>query len=390
MNKPLKTTLIILAIIIVILIAFVFVINFKLKEVANVENNNVEEENEVYEYLTKNNEILEANTQIQTIQNAKSSNKILSSVDNIILQDEQNNNIVIPVNFKIASDSATKISDGIVIEDANKNQYVWVPVADASLMYSSDAPKTLSGTNIATSYYSKSEILKGIDRLEPGSIDGYREPDFIVAYDLNKLYYNILGYTDISSLATTFANDYKSMIDSIKKYKGFYIGRYELSGTVDNPTEKSNVPSLTNQNWYNLYKACKKISLKNNKYTSTMIWGCQWDITCKWLSACNYDINDSSLWGNYRNSEIKSNSSTEIIKPVNTYTKFNTGSILQTKANNIYDLAGNCIEWTQEAYLNALRSERGGSYIGKGSISGAASRFFDYPMDPSDTISTSQ
>ena len=39
-------------------------------------------------------------------------------------------------------------------------------------------------------------------------------------------------------------------IASIKKYGGFYIGRYELS----KEGVQKNQPTLTNTNWYNLYK----------------------------------------------------------------------------------------------------------------------------------------
>ena len=39
-----------------------------------------------------------------------------------------------------------------------------------------------------------------------------------------------------------------------------------------------------------------------------------------------------------------------------------TGRNESWKTNNIYDLAGNCWEWTQEAYDTYGRAGRGGSY----------------------------
>ena len=36
--------------------------------------------------------------------------------------------VKIPAGFKVAEDSGTTIDEGIVIEDANRNQFVWVPV----------------------------------------------------------------------------------------------------------------------------------------------------------------------------------------------------------------------------------------------------------------------
>lgn len=56
---------------------------------------------------------------------------------------------------------------------------------------------------------------------------------------------------------------------------------------------------------------------------------------------------DSSSWGNYR---IESGLS--VIEE--------TGSNSEWSANNIYDLAGNAYEWTQEASFPFGRTFRGG------------------------------
>ena len=45
------------------------------------------------------------------------------------ITDDLDNEIKIPAGFKIASDSATKVEDGIVIEDKDGNQFVWIPVS---------------------------------------------------------------------------------------------------------------------------------------------------------------------------------------------------------------------------------------------------------------------
>lgn len=60
---------------------------------------------------------------------------------------------------------------------------------------------------------------------------------------------------------------------------------------------------------------------------------------------------DSRSWGNYSDSTGEATT--------NSGTKQNTGSSEAWKANNIYDLAGNCYEWTQEAYDANSRIERG-------------------------------
>ena len=46
-----------------------------------------------------------------------------------------------------------------------------------------------------------------------------------------------------------------------------------------------------------------------------------------------------------------------------------------TKANNIYDLAGNVFEWTLEAYSNVYRIFRGGYFYDHGSVSATTATY---------------
>ena len=59
--------------------------------------------------------------------------------------------------------------------------------------------------------------------------------------------------------------------------------------------------------------------------------------------------------------------------------KLNTGKTTFTMANNIYDLAGNCYEWTQEADDTNLRARRGGAYNDIGSSFPASYRGGNIP-----------
>lgn len=99
-----------------------------------------------------------------------------------------------------------------------------------------------------------------------------------------------------------------------------------------------------------------------------MIWGLQWDATCKWLATSNFDITNSSTWGNHRDNTADGHGS-----------KQNTGYSESWKANNIYDFAGNCLEFTQEANYACGRTGRGGVYGYGGSDFPASSR---YGSDP--------
>ena len=175
----------------------------------------------------------------------------------------------------------------------------------------------------------------------------------VSSYDKEEQYYRtILGFDSTKAMADSFVAEYKAMSDSIKKYKGFYIGRYELTGSVDFPTEKKGA-SLTDQNWYNLYKACQNVVQdETGNVKSTMIYGVQWDAVCSWLKQSGFDTDsNSSSWGNYSNSS--GNADIE-----GAGSKQDTGFSEYWKANNIYDLAGNCREWTQEAGSSSDRVNR--------------------------------
>ena len=116
-----------------------------------------------------------------------------------------------------------------------------------------------------------------------------------------------------------------------------------------------------------------------------MIWGCQWDVTMNWLissgAKTSDEVNkDSSSWGNYQETSVKADDGTTEIKASGTSAKLNTGKTTFTMANNIYDLAGNYREWTQEACRTFLRADRGGNYDSDGSTDAASYEGINEPF----------
>ena len=330
-------------------------------------------------------------------------------------EEGNSNNPTIPKNY-IPIDTATStwgdgstapsqdsVNHGLVIRDEQNNEWVWVPVDKATLatMYEeSSDEKTLCGTTgetaVKTKMYSKT-ITIGTDtnketmtRTTPGTSSGYREPDLVVGsdgakYDAKDTYYKtILGETGTKEqLAQLFVDEYKAMIESVSKYGGFYIGRYELS---EAGVQKDKA-TLTSTNWYNLYNACRNSKLQaSDKVKTQMIWGCQWDVTMNWLissgAKTSDEVNtDSSSWGNYYATSVKADDGTTDIKASKKSAKLNTGVTTFTMANNIYDLAGNVWELTQEAYNTFFRAYRGGSYNISGSSNPASYRYGGGPSD---------
>ena len=287
------------------------------------------------------------------------------------------------------------VDTGVVIRDKNQNEWVWVPVDDATLnqMYQTAEGTALAGdTGVTTNKYSKGNIIDGIDRGTP-NFTSWREPDILTDIDTDDTAIQA-GFTAkeaktaLKVMAENLVQDYSDMIESITKYKGFYIGRYELSTKTENGVtvgiEQKDKASQTNTNWYELYKYSKNIAGSENMQTR-MIWGCQWDVTCKWLAEHNYDINKSSAWGNYYDSVSPANGGN-----YEQNNKKNTGSNENWKANNIYDLAGNCREWTQEVYSTVNRALRGGYCGDDGSNIPASDRYSIYPDNSSDNVIASR
>ena len=248
-------------------------------------------------------------------------------------------------------------------KDLQGNQWVWVPVETPSSLYTTvDAGVTLAGsTGVKTTKYTNSEIISGKKRGLPGSTD-YREPDLVTYYE-NDTNAKTAGFSSLANMAETMVSEYEEMIASLEKYKGFYIGRYELTANGEKTGATQNV------NWYTLYKNCKTLA-SGTKVKTRMIWGLQWDATCNWLSNSDpaYSITNSSTWGNYSDNTADGHGS-----------KQNTGFSESWKANNIYDFAGNCDEWTQEANSTINRAYRGGRYDFDGSYSPASNRSLSNP-----------
>ena len=138
-----------------------------------------------------------------------------------------------------------------------------------------------------------------------------------------------------------------------------------------------------------MYKKCKKLKGANKQVETGMIWGSQWDRTLMWLvESGNKSIaeicDDSTSWGNYSNATFTYTNSSggTSTKSNGSQIRIPTGSADYTKANNIYDLAGNVYDWTLEAYGTGYRVFRGGGFTDYGSFGPAYDRY-DYPASSS-------
>ena len=283
------------------------------------------------------------------------------------------------------------VTDANVAEaQKTRNQYVWVPVPDVSKMYGTDSSGKKWGKlyNFATSSsnanydattgaypnnWSETNGVMSITRTS-GS-NSYREPDILTDYDDNRYLKQYgLGSMTKHDLLLEMQKDFNNMINSVKKYGGFYIGRYETGNLSQDiaVVQKGNT-DIASQTWYAMYKKCKKLKGANKQVETGMIFGSQWDRTLTWLiesgSKSIAEIcDDSTGWGNYRNATFTYTNSSggTSTKSQNLGTRIPTGSADYTKANNIYDLAGNVRDWTLEASSTYNRVCRGGGYSSYG------------------------
>ena len=268
--------------------------------------------------------------------------------------------VVIPEGFSYVE--GTK-DTGLVVEDKEGNQFVWVPVeytatgvTDANGLDTGFTAMFKRGTAQETS--TGSGIYKMIGTVS----SSYTEP-----------YAN--GYA-------TEEQEYYAMMQSVQKYNGFYIARFE-AGDGDatskrtSKTEAHKVVSKKGAYVYNYVPwgasmteigTTGAVYLSQNmckgstSVVSTLCYGVQWDAVMNFVSDADHNIKDSKSWGNHKNSE--GDAATNSGESNMNYT---TGRNEAWKAKNIYDLAGNVWEWTMESYSSSSRVVRGGGYYNDGS-----------------------
>ena len=311
----------------------------------------------------------------------------------------------VPKGYFVNTES--KLDTGFVITDSideqgysTGNEWVWVPVNEEigndDYYITLAQAETVYGTSVSYTKYSKLYSFVGKTREDYGTFHPYagytggklgkpsvatgsmeyREPAILTNTSSGDVkYYNTINkrgttnkFTNVTDLAQQYVTDYENIIGSIDKYGGFYVGRYEITKEGSNRATEKPGTALTggNYTWYTLYNECMTFGKENTE--SSMMYGTNYDQIMQWLAISGYDVGytgeTKTGYGNhyYEDVVVKDKNTMIIVKENNVEQKLETGQTSYTKSNNIFDLSGNCNEWTQEASNTLYRIRRGGGY----------------------------
>ena len=241
----------------------------------------------------------------------------------------------------------------------NRNQYVWIPIADISNMYWRDQT---TGKKYGTTYtFSSSSYSKGSGKYEPQTTKYDKQSTYLTQY---------LNGMSREDFLMEMEIDFDKMLNSVATYGGYYIGRYQTGDLSQaTPVVKRINTDINNQTWYTMWKKARKLS--GTSAGVQMIWGIQWDETLKWLIDTGEKTyaeigSDSTSWGNYYNKRFTYYTNTSkrtATKAAYSETRIPSGAYEGANANNVYDLAGNVRDWT----LESNGSGTGGSRCSRGS-----------------------
>jgi hypothetical protein len=279
-----------------------------------------------------------------TVEEAKEAGVILNSEQPTTITDTYGNEVRVPEGFKIAEDSATNATEGIVIEDVSHeatagSQFVWIPVGTVY----TNAQKTTSETITLNRYT--------FDDNGNSTAQGEKVIDS---------YYQELATSNKGNIVAKNIQAFKT---SATTNKGYYMGRYEARSVTQRTSEANELGQVTtkpNDYVYNYVTQQQAATLAremyetNNKFTSDLVNSYAWDTAIVFLQTFDNRSNKTKPYS-------KQNSLNTTLAPRGTNNLSNTAR--QDKICNVWDMASNNFSWTTETSLmsGAPAPVRGGT-----------------------------
>ena len=246
--------------------------------------------------------------------------------------------------FKISEDSGTKVEEGIVIEDKDGNQFVWIPA--------------------------KTEE-------EGGAIIHTTTGDTTIEYKRTSF--------EEEDLTSSFTEDMPTDEEaSVNAWGGYYIGRFE-AGDEESLDDEGNKIYRTE-----ISSTANKIAIKSGQvpynyitqadaktkaeemdiiqgYTATtkLVSSYAWDTAINFIQIKTNNYGTNSSQGNYYDTTFTYINITGISQAKSSLSTILVPTGQTTPVSNIYDMGGNLFEYTTENYLgeDTTYVRRGGSYL---------------------------
>ena len=294
-------------------------------------------------------------------------------------EDAYGNKITIPKGFKVlahgtedgsatytySGDNIPAVQDGIVIENGtDKNQFVWVPVGTIK-------NKNNTTNTITLGRYSDFTMTNGaVASGQPAQVASVENCTKVVTINEKdqELSTSREGNSATDSTAqNATARNLSEFISTTLANGGYYIARFEASGTASKVESKYDQTVLTNITQSNAAKLAREMygEVKENNelvYASDLVNSYAWDTAIIFIQTYGTGTDANNYSGQ------------------NKSTLFANTGINNDKYCNIWDMSGNADEWTTEYSTFSYRSDfipcvtRGGVYLtGKGVTIGCTS-----------------
>ena len=264
-------------------------------------------------------------------------------------EDAYGNKITIPKGFKVVAhgtvagsatytysgDNIPAVQDGIVIENGTDgNQFVWVPVGTIK-------NKNNTTSTITLGRYSSFTATNGI--YTPAQVASVEKctQTVTIGGNFQELSTSREGNSAEDSTAqNATARNLKEFISTTLSNGGYYIARFEASGTASKITSKYNQKVLVDITQPNAAKLAREMyeEVKENNelvYASDLVNSYAWDTAIVFIQTYSVKTDYASH------------------NESNTTKAFTATGKNNDKYCNIFDMSGNASEWTTEYSTNS-------------------------------------
>ena len=266
-------------------------------------------------------------------------------------EDAYGNKITIPKGFKVVAhgtvagsatytysgDNIPAVQDGIVIENGTDgNQFVWVPVGTIKNKNNTTNTITLGRYE----FDSNTGALKSNTPAQVASVENCTQ-EVVISNSCKELSVFRAGNTATDSTAqNATARNLKEFISTTLSNGGYYIARFEASGTASKITSKYNQKVLVDITQPNAAKLAREMyeEVKENNelvYASDLVNSYAWDTAIVFIQTYSVKTDYASH------------------NESNTTKAFTATGKNNDKYCNIFDMSGNASEWTTEYSTNS-------------------------------------